>query len=178
MFLEVRTEPIEITIQRKTKRGLWENIANIVTAHRMAFDEIKELIYVYWINNASADALTLKKSSPYDDHIRAVIIGRKSGRIIQVLSSDGLNFYESLGAHFKNSYWSVYNKKSGDKKIYTNIDGSIFNTFEDFHQFIIEHQGVKKARMRNSDEADDWLKTWDVIFNDDTEISLSFLEAS
>ena len=178
MFLEVRTEPTEITIQRKTKRGLWENIANIVTSHHMAFDEIKELIYVYWINDAPVDALTFKKPSPYDDHVRAVIIGRKSGRIIQVLSSDGLNFYESLKGHSRSSYWSVYDKKSGDKKIYTNIDGSIFNTFEDFHQFVIEHQGVKKARMRNCDEVDDWLKTWDVIFNDNTEISLSFLEAS
>lgn len=178
MFLEIRTEPTEITIQRKTKRGLWENIANIVTAHHMSFDEIKDLIYVYWRNDAPVNALTFKKPSPYDDHVRAVIIGRQSGRIIQVLSSDGLYFYESLKGHSRNSYWSVYDKKSSDKKIYTGIVGSIFNTFEDFHQFIIKHQGIKKARMRVSDESDDWLKTWDVTFNDNTEISLSFLEAS
>lgn len=178
MFLEVKTEPSDIVIQRKTKRGLWENIASIVTSHHMTFDEVKELIHVYWISDAPVNALTFKKPSPYDDHVRAVIIGRKSGRIVQVLSSDGLNFYESLRGHSRNSYWSVYDKKSGDKKIYTGIDGSIFNTFEDFHQFIIKHQGVKKARMRVSDESDDWLKTWDVVFNDGAEISLSFLEAA
>lgn len=172
MFLEVKTEPDEIVIQRKTKRGQWKNVANIVNEKRMSYYMIKRFIELYW---ESADLA--KCNSDYDEHIRAVIIGRKSGRIIQVLSSDGLDFYDSLDGHCR-AYWSVYNKSTGDKLIYTGINGSIFNTFEDFHEFIIKHDGIKKARMRRSDESDDWLKTWDLTFNDNTEISLSFLEAA
>ena len=172
MFLEVKTEPNEIVIQRKTKRGQWKNVATIINEKRMSYYMIESFINAYW---ESADLA--RCNSKYNEHIRAVIIGRKSGRIIQVLSSDGLDFYDSLNGHCQ-AYWSVYNKSTGDKLIYTGIVGSIFNTHEDFHEFIIKHDGIKKARMRQSDESDDWLKTWDVTFNDNTEISLSFLEAA
>ena len=172
MFLEVKTEPNEIVIQRKTKRGQWKNVATIINEKRMSYYMIKSFI------NAYLESLDLARcNSKYDEHIRAVIIGRKSGRTIQVLSSDGLDFYDSLSGHCR-TYWSVYNKLTGDKLIYTGIDGSIFNTFKDFHEFIIKHNGIKKARMRQSDKSDDWLKTWDVTFNDNTKISLSFLEAA
>ena len=176
MFLEVRTEPTEIFIQRKTKRGLWENIANITMNSSMNFELVSNFIYNFW-NNDTATSVASDKKSPYDEHVRAVIIGRKSGNVIQVLSSDGLDFYQSLSGYSR-CYWSVYNKTDGTKCIYTPFKDSIFYSTDDFHKFIIEHRGIKRARMRNCDESDDYLKTWDITFNDNTEISLSYLEAA
>ena len=164
MFLEVRTNPHTIIIQRKTKRGLWENLAEVKMPKRMDYYTIGRLINVYW-------------EGLYEDHIRAVIIGQKSKNVIQVLSTDGLNFYNSLNGH-RDCYLSVYVKDTKEKIMYTDIKDSIFNTMDDFHEFIISHHGIKKARMRPEDQADAYLKTWDVTFIDGTEISASFLEAA
>lgn len=172
MFLEVKTNPYFIVIQRKTKRGLWENISNISTATPMSYNLISNFIYNFW----NTTPISEKNQSRFDEHVRAVIIGEKSGRVIQVLSSDGLDFYDSLQSH-KNCYLSVYMKNSNEKILYTDIEDTIFNNFEDFHQLIISHHGIKKARMRPPVEADNWLITWDITFNDNIEISLSFLEA-
>jgi hypothetical protein len=175
MFLEIKTEPEDIVIQRKTKRGLWENIAQITMGQRMDYHLVKNIIQVYW--DRELDFKDCSTLSEYDVHVRAVIIGRKSGKIIQVMSSDGLDFYDSLEGH-QRSYWSLHDKKDGHKWIFTNFEPTIFYTFEDFHQMIIRSGGIKKARMRASDPADDYLKTWDITFNDNSEFSLSFLEAS
>ena len=164
MFLEVKTDPYTIIIQRKTRRGQWENLAEVKAPKRMDYFTVDRLINVYW-------------DGMYEDHIRAVIIGQKSKRVIQVLSSDGADFYRSI-AGYQDAYFSVYVKGTGAKMMFTNIENSIFGTMEAFHKFFIDHQGIKKARMRPEDPADAFLKTWDIIFNDGVEISVSFLEAA
>ena len=164
MFLEVKTDPYSIIIQRKTRRGQWENLAEVKASKRMDFCTIERLINVYW-------------DGMYEDHIRAVIIGQKSKRVIQVLSSDGADFYRSIGG-YRDTYFSVYVKGTSEKMMFTDIENSIFGTMDEFHQLFIKHQGIKKARLRPEDPADAFLKTWDVIFNDGVEISVSFLEAA
>ena len=44
MFLELKTNPKHIVIQRRTTNGKWENLASISTPSKMNYQNVKSLL--------------------------------------------------------------------------------------------------------------------------------------
>ena len=169
MFLEVKINPKKVVIQKKNRAGKWFNLATIQEARQMDYKHISSLLSAY------------HKESGWESEYRAVIIAKKTGRIIQVLSTSGVEFYNALKDH-KNCYFSVIFKDISNNyplfELYSNVKSSPFASMDKFQNLIEQSGGIKNAKYRKDDiNSDEYIKVWDLTFNNNTHISVGFLEA-
>ena len=167
MFLELKTNPKHIVIQRRTINGRWENLASISTPSKMNFQDVKSLLDNYFYSS----------SNTHDGEVRAVIIGKKSGRVIPFLSTKSYLFYESVIGHTQ-SFFVFVNKKTKENFVYSNISFTPFPQMEDMKKFILDKGGIVDASMRNVCEEDGYLKIWDIKLRNGEEFSVSILEGA
>lgn len=167
MFLELKTNPKHIVIQRRTINGRWENLASISTPSKMNFQDVKSLLDNYFYTS----------SNKHDGEVRAVIIGKKSGRVIPFLSTKSYLFYESVISHTK-SFFIFLNKKTKEKYIFTDISFAPFLSLKDMKKFILFEGGIADASMREVCEEDGYLKIWDIKLRNGEEFSVSILEGA
>ena len=167
MFLELKTNPKHIVIQRRTTNGKWENLASISTPVKMTYLKVKSLLdnYFYSFDNH------------HDGEVRAVIIGKKSGRVIPFLSTKSYPFYDSIMSH-PQSFFAFVNKKTKENIMFTNISFAPFKQVEDMKKFILEKGGIIDSSMRNICEEDGYLKVWDIKLRNGEEYSVSILEGA
>lgn len=163
-MLELKTNPKHIVIQKRTKSGKWKSIVAINSPIKMTFEDVSGL-------------LNHHKNQNFCDFYRAVIIGKKTGRVIPFLNNESVDFYKSVLEH-KQSFFVVRDKTTKNDVIFSNIPCSKTFSLEDMKIAFIERGGIKRASMRANTEDDGYLKVWDLKFRDKSECSVAFLEAS
>lgn len=167
MFLELKTNPKHIVIQRRTTNGKWENLASISTPSKMNYQDVKSLLDNYFYS----------EENKHDGEVRAVIIGKKSGRVIPFLSTKSYPFYDSVLGH-PQSFFVFVNKKTKENIVFSNISFAPFKEIKDMKNFILENGGIADASMRKMCEEDGYLKVWDITLHSGEIYSVSILEGA
>lgn len=171
MFLELDKEPKRIVIQYKNRAGKWYNYAVIQHSKAVDYFAIESILTAY-----------AEQRSEYEEErdVRAVVIGKKSGNIRQVMSYKNLPFYNWLLHNLmplpNGTFISFVNKKTKCCSLYSSYNNLTSSSSTEHFMFDIQMAGgIKKAKARKETIHDGYLKVWDIELNNGIEYSVAAL---
>ena len=166
MFIEIANRPKHVIIQKCTKANKWVDIAEISDRCGMDYDYLTNILRTYDLIDIGLDWRVIVRSK------------KNPAKYRQVLSLSGLQFYTTLDNDMllslilkKDAIGNVANYSQ--PILYSLANNPHFNSVKEFKEFISRHCGIAKVHRRPYSTEDSYLVTFDLTFNDGTEVTVS-----
>ena len=166
MFIEIAKNPKHVIIQKCTKANKWVDIAEIGDRCGMDYNYLSNILRAYYLIDNDLDwrVIVRSKKNPAKYH--------------QVLSFAGLQFYAALN---NNMLLSLIFKKDEEGNVidyskgflYSLANNPHFSSVKELQEFVFRHGGIAKVHRRPLSTEDGYLVTFDITFNDGTEVTVS-----
>ncbi len=166
MFIEIANRPKHVIIQKCTKANKWVDIAEISDRCGMDYDYLTNILRTYDLNQTGLDWRVIVRSK------------KNPAKYRQVLSLCGLDFYATLGTDMLLSLIlkkdAMGNVAEGSQPIlYSLATNPHFKSVNELRDYIFSHGGIAKVHRRAYSAEDSHLITFDITFNDGTEVTVS-----
>lgn len=166
MFIEIANRPKHVIIQKCTKANKWVDIAEISDRCGMDYDYLTNILRTYDLIDVGLDWRAIVRSKKNPEKYR------------QVLSLGGLQFYATLG---NDMLLSLILRKDAMGNVadysqpilYSLANNPHFNPAKELKEFIFRRGGIAKVHRRPYSTEDSYLVTFDLTFNDGTEVTVS-----
>ena len=149
MFIEIANRPKHVIIQKCTKANKWVDIAEISDRCGMDYNYLINILRTYDLIDVGLDWRVIVRSK------------KNPAKYRQVLSLGGMQFYDTLG---NDVLLSLILKKDA------------MGNVADYSQPILysfSHGGIAKVHRRPCSVEDSYLVTFDITFNNGTEVTVS-----
>lgn len=166
MFIEIANRPKHVIIQKCTKANKWVDIAEISDRCGMDYDYLSHILRTYDLIDIGLDW-------------RVVVRSKKNpAKYRQVLSLSGLQFYATLR---NDMLVSLILKKDAVGNVadysqpilYSLANNPHFKSANELREYIFNHGGIAKVHRRPYSTEDSYLVTFDITFNNGTEVTVS-----
>lgn len=166
MFIEIANRPKHVIIQKCTKANKWVDIAEISDRCGMDYDYLTNILRTYGFSQTGLDWRVIVRSK------------KNPAKYRQVLSLCGLEFYDTLGNDVLLSLIlkkdAMGNVAEGSQAIlYSLATNPYFKSVNELREYIFSHGGIAKVHRRPCSAEDSYLVTFDITFNDGTEVTVS-----
>lgn len=166
MFIEIANRPKHVIIQKCTKANKWVDIAEISDRCGMDYDYLTNILRTYGFSQTGLDWRVIVRSK------------KNPAKYRQVLSLCGLEFYDTLGNDVLLSLIlkkdAMGNVTEGSQPIlYSLATNPYFKSVNELREYIFTHGGIAKVHRRPCSAEDSYLVTFDITFNDGTEVTVS-----
>lgn len=166
MFIEIANRPKHVIIQKCTKANKWVDIAEISDRCGMDYDYLTNILRTYGFSQTGLDWRVIVRSK------------KNPAKYRQVLSLCGLDFYATLGTDMLLSLIlkkdATGNVAEGSQPIlYSLATNPHFKSVNELRDYIFSHGGIAKVHRRPYSAEDSHLITFDITFNDGTEVTVS-----
>lgn len=166
MFIEIANRPKHVIIQKCTKANKWVDIAEISDRCGMDYDYLTNILRTYGFSQTGLDWRVIVRSK------------KNPAKYRQVLSLCGLEFYDTLG---NDVLLSLILKKdamgnateSSQPILYSLATNPYFKSVNELRDYIFSHGGIAKVHRRPCSVEDSYLVTFDITFNNGTEVTVS-----
>ena len=166
MFIEIANRPKHVIIQKCTKANKWVDIAEISDRCGMDYNYLTNILRTYDLSQTGLDWRVIVRSKKNPTKYR------------QVLSLCGLEFYDTLG---NDVLLSLILKKDAMGNVadysqpilYSLANNPYFKSVNELRDYIFSHGGIAKVHRRPCSAEDSYLVTFDITFNNGTEVTVS-----
>lgn len=166
MFIEIANRPKHVIIQKCTKANKWVDIAEISDRCGMDYNYLTNILRTYGFSQTGLDWRVIVRSK------------KNPAKYRQVLSLCGLEFYDTLGNDVLLSLIlkkdAMGNVTEGSQPIlYSLATNPYFKSVNELRDYIFSHGGIAKVHRRPCSTEDSYLVTFDITFNNGTEVTVS-----
>ena len=154
-MFEINSKPKKITIQVKSKNGLWTTLTKMESKIRhFTFNEIKTILDAY--------------ISLYDSGTLIRIINEWNKTI---LSTRSVEFCENMNAH---DLITVKYTDNEDPKMFIKTHNNVIPNTRMFQRYVASHGGILKWQPYHVDSSDNYLICGRLTLCDNTKLTVAF----